>query len=121
MELSDYFKVNETVISDPVEISNKFNEYFINVGPKLAEKIQNNNVNFTTFLGERSVNSIFLDAVSEKKVEIEVGNLNGNKSCGHDEIPPKLVKEISKQIVKPLTHIYNQSLLIGVIPSQPYK
>ena len=55
MELSDYFKVNETVISDSVEISNKFNEYFINVGPKLAEKIQNNNVNFTTFLGERSV------------------------------------------------------------------
>ena len=119
MELSDYFKVNETVISDPVEISNKFNEYFINVGPKLAEKIQNNNVNFTTFLGERSVNSIFLDAVSEKEVEIEVGNLNGNKSCGHDEIPPKLVKEISKQIVKPLTHIYNQSLLTGVIPNEP--
>ena len=55
MELSDYFKVNETVISDSVEISNTFNEYFINVGPKLAEKIPNNNVNFTTFLGERSV------------------------------------------------------------------
>ena len=31
MELSDYFKENETIISDPVEISNKFNEYFINV------------------------------------------------------------------------------------------
>ena len=54
MELSDYFKENETIISDPVEISNKFNEHFITVGPKLAERIQNNNVNFTTFLGERS-------------------------------------------------------------------
>ena len=118
MELSDHFKVNETMTSDPVEISNKFNEYFINVGPKLAERIQNNNVNFTTFLGERSVNSIFLDAVTEKEVEIEISNLSGNKSCGHDEIPPKLVKEISKQIVKPLTHIYNQSLLTGVIPNE---
>ena len=118
MELSDHFKVNETMTSDPVEISNKFNEYFINVGPKLAERIQNNNVNFTTFLGQRSVNSIFLDAVTEKEVEIEISNLSGNKSCGHDEIPPKLVKEISKQIVKPLTHIYNQSLLTGVIPNE---
>ena len=108
-ELSDYFKENETIISDPVEISNKFNEYFINVGPKLAERIQNINVNFTTLLGERSVNSLFLDAVTEKEVEIEIGNLNGNKSCGHDEIPPKLVKEISKHVIKP--HIYNQSLL----------
>ena len=35
---------------------------------------------------------------------------------GHDEIPPKLVKEISKHIVKSLTNIYNQSLLTGVIP-----
>ena len=118
MQLSDYFNENETIISDPVEISNKFNEYLINVGPKLAERIQNNNVNFTTFLGERTVNSIFSDAITEKKVEIEIGNLNGNKSCGHDEIPPKLVKEISKQIVKPLTHIYNQSLLTGVIPNE---
>ena len=111
MELSDYFKESETIISDPVEISNKFNEQFINVGPKLAERIQNNNVNFTTFLRERSVNSIFLDAITEIEVEIEVGNLNGNKSCGHDEIQPELVKEISKQIIKPLTRIYNQSLL----------
>ena len=118
MELSNYFKENETIISDPVEISNKFNEYFISVGPKLAERIQNNNVNFTTFLGERSVNSIFLDAVPEKEVEIGVGNLHGNKSCGHDEIPPKLVKEISKQIIKPLAHIYSQSLLTGVIPDE---
>ena len=118
MELPDNFKQNETLISDPVEISNKFNEYFINVGPKLADRIQNNNVNFATFLGERSVNSIFLDAVTEKEVETEISNLNSNKSCGHDEIPPKLVKEISKQIVKPLTHIYNQSLLTGVVPNE---
>ena len=117
MELSDYFEENEHLISDPAEISNKFNEYFINIGPKLAEKIQNNNANFTTFMGERSINSIFLDAIMEKEIEIEISSLNGNKSCGHDEIPPKLVKEISKQIVKPLTHIYNQSLLTGVIPN----
>ena len=67
MELSDYFKENETIISDPVEISNKFNEYFINVRPKLAERIENNNVNFTTFLGERSVNSYNLFRCSHRK------------------------------------------------------
>ena len=108
----------KTLISNPFEISNTFNEYFINVEPKLADRIQNNNVNFATFLGGRSVNSIFLDAVTEKELEIEVSNLNSNKSCGHDEIPPKFVKEISKQIAKPLTHIYNQSLLTGVVPNE---
>ena len=39
-ELPDCFLGNETLISDPTEITNKFNEYFVNVGPKLARKIE---------------------------------------------------------------------------------
>ena len=31
-----------------------------------------------------------LDAGTENEVEFEIRQLNGNKSCGHDEIPPKL-------------------------------
>lgn len=45
------------------------------------------------------MNSIFLDAVTENEVEFEISQLNGNKSCGHDEIPPKLVKKMSKHII----------------------
>ena len=116
-ELPDHVNENDRLLTDRSEISNKFNEYFINIGPKLADKIQGNKVNFTTFLGKRSVNSIFSDAVTEKEVENEINNLNGNKSCGHDEISPNLVKKISTFTVKPLTHIYNQSLLTGEIPN----
>ena len=116
MELPDNIKENESLITNKIQISNKFNEYFVNVGPNLANKIKDNNENFKTFLGERSANSIFLDAVTEKEVELEIGALKGNKSCGHDEISPKLTKETSKYIIKPLTYIYNQSLQTGVIP-----
>ena len=45
-------------------------------------------------------------------------HLKENKSCGHDEIPAKVVKQISTYIVKPLTYIFNQSSLTGIIPSQ---
>ena len=38
-ELPDQFNGNDTLISDRNEINNKFNEYFINIGPKLADKI----------------------------------------------------------------------------------
>ena len=48
----------------------------------------NNNVNFATFY--------ILDAVTEKEVTNEIGNLNDKKSCGHDEIPPKQGTGISK-------------------------
>ncbi len=54
--------------------------------------------------------------VTEKEVEIEISTLNSDKFCGHDEIPPKLVKQISKHIIKPLTYIFNQFLTTGAIP-----
>ena len=36
--IPDSFKENEQIISDAKEIANKFNDYFVNVGPNLAEK-----------------------------------------------------------------------------------
>ena len=64
-ELPDFLKKDESLITDPVEISNKFNEYSINVGPKLANKIHDNNGKFTKFLGGRSVN--YLSRCSHRK------------------------------------------------------
>ena len=37
-ELPDNFMKDGNIITDPNEIANNFNEYFVNVGPKLAEK-----------------------------------------------------------------------------------
>jgi hypothetical protein len=30
-------------ITDPIDIANKFNEYFVKIGPQLAKKIPKNN------------------------------------------------------------------------------
>lgn len=38
-ELLDNFMKGDNIITDPNEIANNFNQYFVNVGPKLAEKI----------------------------------------------------------------------------------
>jgi len=83
-ELPDHFKENETLITDPTEISNKSNEYFINVGPNLATKIPVSDINFSNYLDERSIKSIFLDPVTENEVEFEIRKLKENKVCGHD-------------------------------------
>ena len=41
-----------------------------------------------------------------------------NKSGGYDELSPKVVRAVSKHIVKPLTHIYSQSFVTGIVPSE---
>lgn len=73
-------------------------------------------MNFSNYLGERSIKSIFLDPVTENEVKLEIRRLKENKLCGHDEIPPKLVKNISKYIINQITYIYNQSFLTGSLP-----
>jgi hypothetical protein len=33
--------------------------------------------------------------------------MNSNKSSGYDDISTKIIKHIAKDILKPLTHIFN--------------
>ena len=44
------FNLNNKVTSDKEEIVNKFNEYFVNIGPTLADKIIPSNVAINNFL-----------------------------------------------------------------------
>lgn len=64
------------------------------------------------------LNPFFLDAVTQKELEIETSQLKENKSCGYDGIPPKVVWKISTFIVHPLTYIFNKSFQSGMIPEQ---
>ena len=50
--------------SDPNEIAEHFNEYFINLAPNLAVKIPTSLRNFDSYLGESYLNSIFLKAIT---------------------------------------------------------
>ncbi len=44
--------------------------------------------------------------------------LKSKTSQGYDNISTKLRKQIIDEIAEPLTHIFNQSFLTGVIPEQ---
>ena len=104
------------IIDDPKEIANKFNDYFINIGPSLANKIkQNENNSFDKYL-TGSYQSLFLNPITEHELEIEMKNMKANKSFGYDGISTKIIKIIAEEISKPLVHIFNLTFSIGTIP-----
>jgi hypothetical protein len=106
-------------IADPTEIANKFNNYFLNLGPKLANKIRNSSNNtFEKYLTDANPNSMFLSPIYEYEVETEIKSLNASKSSGYDGYSAKILKDIYKEISKPLTHIFNQLFITGFIPDQ---
>ena len=109
--------VEGNIIEDNRKIADHFNDYFINVGPKLAQTIPPSNRSFMDFFLENRVsNSIFFDAVLETEVLDLVKNLKSKKSAGHDGLSNSCLIEIIPDIVKPLTHILNLSLCSGTVP-----
>ena len=108
-----------STVSKPVEIANKFNDYFVNLGPRLAKQIENkSNTTYAKYLTDKNLNSIFLRPIEEQEVETEIQNLSPNKSSGYDGYRRKILRNIYKEISKPLTPIHNQTFTTGIIPDQ---
>ena len=115
-----FIQTNSTdVLDNPKEIANKFNHYFVNVGPNLASKVkQLDNNSFDKYLKGNYQSSFFLNPITEHELELELKNTNSNKSCGYDGISTNVLKIIAKEISKPLTHIFNLTFSNGIIPDK---
>ena len=107
---------SEEIINNLHEIANKFNEYFINVGPGIANKLPNTERTFNDYLSNKCQNSFFIEPVTKLEVEAEIKNLNSKKSPGYDGINIKIIKTVAKEISEPLSHIFNLTFLNGTIP-----
>ncbi len=60
---------------------------------------------------------MFIRGVDEKEILDIVNNCKNKYSTDGNDIDMSLVKSIIEHIVKPFTHICNQSFLTGTFPS----
>ena len=98
------------------KILQSFNNFFVNVGPSLANNIPRSNDVFTRYLSDKVEDTLFLKPVTEEEIIKLVNNSKHKKSKDHDDIDMCLVKKIIPHLVTPLEHIYNTSLQKGVFP-----
>ena len=96
------------------DIANGFNRFFSNIGPALARNIPKGNTNFTNDLNQKVEESIFLNPVTDEEIIEIVKDAKTKYSKDHDSIDMSLVKLVIPYIVKPLKHIFNNSLPKGV-------
>ena len=114
---TDSFVVNEEMISDPSLISNKFCNFFSNVGKKLAESIPKSKKNFVDFMEDPNPNSLFLAPTDEIEIERLIQKLPNKSSSGFDGISNILLKGLSGVLKNPLAIVFNKSLLEGTFPN----
>lgn len=106
-------------VTDNTEKANVFNDYFINVGTKMSQKIKKIENLPNNVLENHSIqSSIFLTPITKNEIIEIIGSLKNNSSAGPDGISVKLIKSIHLNIIKPLLHIINLTIKTGVIPYQ---
>lgn len=107
---------NNKLITDSRDVANQFNNYFINIGQRMAETITipPNPIK----IKNTCYSSMFLNPVTQNEVIKYISSLKNNCSPGIDEITTKIIKAIHVHIAEPLTHIINLILETGKVPDQ---
>ncbi|KAL9956568.1 hypothetical protein ACROYT_G038061 [Oculina patagonica] len=108
-------KANEDDITDPKEIANLLNKYFVNIGPSLAENLPIPNHDSVELQTERS-QSFKFEQINCNIVEETIRKLSANKATGLDKLPASIFKLACNVISTPLSHIFNASISSGIFP-----
>lgn len=100
----------------PLEISDRFNEYFSTIASNISPpELVNNNINrFGTL--DRHPNSFFLEPVTVDEVECAILSLSEGKAPGLDGVSVGAMKRGVQAIVPVLTNLINKCFSTGVFP-----
>ena len=108
-QMPDFFKENDQIIKEYLEIANGFNNFFSQVGTTLASEIENADTSFKAFLSESNPVNFEFSRISETDILKTCDNLKPKLSSGVDFISNKLLKHIAPFIIYQITTLVNQS------------
>ena len=106
-------------VTDHIQMANLLNDYFSEIGQKMAAKIDKPSATNTSStnpsIANRS-NSFFFKPVTTTDILTYILQLNANKSAGPEDIPIKIIKMSASVIAPVLEHLFNKCLINGVFP-----
>ena len=106
-------------ITDPVDISNKFNTFFATIGAKLADKIEHTSDHTVSDYLKKNIYTKFtLKNINASEIDQIIQSLKPKNSSGYDHLSPKLLKSLDINISTILAIIINQSIKTGIFPDK---
>ena len=113
-----HFIINTSTMTEKPIIANEFNEYFCEVGTKLAKSIpspHNPYVNFQSNLGTPCLDNFIFEYPIAEEIIKHIQNLKTKSSSWYDQISSKLLKQIGPIISHHFCLFINQSLCTGIL------
>ena len=111
------FHIENEDVNDGQIIANKFNGFYVNIGPTLARNIPSGKCDPITYIKKELTNSIFLHPFNSTEV-VTILKKFKSSSPGWDSVSPNIVEQTYKCFLEPLVHICNMSILHGVFPDE---
>ena len=104
--LPELFREDQTIMTDDIQIANKFNTFFTNIGLNLASNINIQSYkNYATYLNAQNNDFFTFQDVDECVISKIIDNLPAKKSCGPDGISLIQLKYIKGTLLTPITLI----------------
>ena len=101
-------------------IAEAFNNHFITIGPKLAEKIKtkesDNPLKYFANENAPTAPNFEFQPITSDLIKNEIKKLKCNKSSGYDTILIQFVKGAAEILCKPLAAIFNSSFKMDIFP-----
>jgi hypothetical protein len=114
--------IDGNICFDKPKVAEKFNMFFTSVASALVEKLPTGTGEYgEKFIREYYKNSVpeggfILQLVTEEDITKMLLNINMGKATGLDNLPAKFLKDGSRFLAPPITHIINLTLHHGKIP-----
>ena len=115
---NELFVIGNSETNNKQDIANGFNTFFANIGKTINDKIIQPPEVYSDFLnGNYPINCFFQPTHEEEVIKV-AQNLKTKTSQGFDNLSTCIIQKTMKEVAAPLTHIFNQSFLLGVVPDQ---
>ncbi|XP_065683357.1 uncharacterized protein LOC136096127 [Hydra vulgaris] len=105
-----------SMIHDPIKISESFNSFFVSVPEDLQNKIHSSNTDFNKYLKNPNLNSMFIKPTDKNEVLSIIHSLNDSKASGPNSIPIPIFKALANDISPVLFELFNLSFTTGEFP-----
>ena len=111
-------EVGSTKTNNQQQIVEEFNNFFSNIGHKLAKNIDNSNQDFKTYMDSPKPQSILLVRTNVEEITSLINKMQDKKASGYDSINAKFLKLTSAYIAPIICDIFNSMIKTGIYPDE---
>ena len=97
-----------------MEMADIHNNFYVNIGKTVEEKIPKGNKDFLHYPAERNAFNIVLNPCTTEEIKKYISDMAVSKATGPNSIPTNLLKQFTNELIEPLVIILDKSVRLGI-------